>query len=481
MTSIFTRLLIATSLCLSAQAAEPTPPVRPNIILLLSDDQDWNGLSTPMHPDMPGSQSDYFETPRLAKFAAESMRFSNGYAPAPVCSPTRISLQTGMTPARLVWTKAAPPQTGHKLIEGDSRRAIRDEETTIAELLQSAGYATAHFGKWHLSGGGPERHGYDVSDGDTGNRDADSHTDPNPVDIFGMTDRAKAFMEQSKKADKPFYLQMSYHALHVPENAMKSSRAHFEKKPAGRIHRDPARAAIAYDLDTGVGRLLDAVSALGIEKTTYVIYMSDNGGGGGGKGSKGAAIGLRGGKGALWEGGLRVPLIVRGPGIEPNSWCHQPVVGYDWFPTFCRWAGVKKGLPEHLDGGDLTPLLLGKDEPVQRRDSALLFHFPHYQGDTPQSTLRDGDLKLVLYHENKTRRLFDLAKDPSEQIDLADARKDDADRLEVKLRARLADAGAKMPQPNPNYDPTKAPEPRKSGKAGKAGKDGKKNRKTDKP
>jgi arylsulfatase A-like enzyme len=472
MTTIFIRLLLLAGLCLIARAAEPNVPARPNIIVLLSDDQDWNGLSTPMDPAVRGSQSDYYETPNLAKFAAEGMRFSNGYAPAPVCSPTRISLQTGMTPARLGWTKAAPPEMNHKLVEGGSRKAIRDEETTIAKLLRRAGYATAHFGKWHLSGGGPELHGYDTSDGDTGNRDADPYTDPNPVDIFGMTDRAKAFMETNSKAGRPFYLQMSYHALHVPENALKSSLAHFQEKPPGRIHRDSARAAISYDLDTGVGRLLAAITALGLEKSTYVIYMSDNGGGGGGKGGKRAAAGLRGGKGTLWEGGIRVPFIVRGPGIKPNSWCHQPVVGYDWFPTFCRWAGVKEGLPAKLDGGDLTPLLFGNDQPVKRRDPGLLFHFPHYQGDTPQSALREGSLKLIFYHESRTRRLFDLASDPCERNDLAVTRKNDANRLEAALRARLTEAGANMPQPNPAYDPAKDRGDRMGGKGGKGAKGG---------
>lgn len=472
-THITALLLIAAAIGICAGNAEPTTPAPPNIIVLLSDDQDWNGLSVPMHPDMPGSKSDYHETPRLETFAAQGMRFSNGYAPAPVCSPTRISLQTGMTTARLGWTKAAPPEANHKLIEGDCRKSIRDEEITIAEVLRTAGYATAHFGKWHLSGGGPERHGYDVSDGDTGNRDADPHVDPNPVDIFGMTGRAISFMEKNSKAGKPFFLQMSYHALHVPENAMKSSLAHFEAKTPGKLHRDPARAAITLDLDTGVGRLLDAVHDMGLEKNTYVIYMADNGGGGGG--GKGAASALRGGKGGLAEGGIRVPFIVRGPGIAPNSWCHQPVVGYDWFPTFCHWAGVKETLPATLDGGDLTPLLTGGKDVVKRRDPALLFHFPHYQGDVPQSAIREGDLKLVLYHEDQTYRLFDLSADPSEQHDLAKARGEDAARLAGRLRARLAEAGAKMPIPNPAYDPTKEPVRRKGGKQDKTEKRGGRN------
>jgi arylsulfatase A len=466
------KLFLILTGCLQVLAlTADTPPVsRPNIILLLSDDQDWNGLSVRMHPDIAESRSDYFETPNLEKFAAQGMRFSNGYAPAPVCSPTRISLQTGMTPARLGWTKAAPAETGYRLIEGDNRKAIRDEEVTFAELLSKNGYATAHFGKWHLGGSGPEKHGYDVSDGDTGNREAEAFKDPNPVDIFGMTDRAKAFMEKNVKAGKPFYLQMSYNALHVPENANRTSLAKFTAKNPGQLHRDPARAAIAYDLDTGVGKLLAALSALGLDKNTYVIYMADNGGGGGGgKGGKGASQGLRGGKGGLWEGGIRVPFIVRGPGVAPGSWCHQPVVGYDFFPTFCRWACVKDKLPALLDGGDLSPLLAGGNQPVARKDGALLFHFPHYQGDTPVSSLREGDLKLVLYHEDNTRLLFDLAKDPAERTNLLEARKEDAARLEAKLRARLKEADAKMPVASTTYKPGEEPVRKKGGKGGKKG------------
>ncbi|MCU0795268.1 MAG: sulfatase [Akkermansiaceae bacterium] len=455
--------LAFTACSLLLAAVEPTPVPHPNIIVLLADDQSWNGLSTRMHPDMPGSRSDYHETPNLEKFAASGMRFSNGYAPAPVCSPTRISLLTGMTPARLGWTKAAPPESGHKLVEGASRKSIRAEETTFPELLRGAGYATAHFGKWHLAGGGPEAHGFDVSDGDTGNHDADPFIDPNPVDIFGMTERAKSFMAARAEEGKPFYLQMSYHALHRPENALKASLARFSAKTPGRIHRDPAVAALSYDLDTGVGRLLDAVATLGLEKNTYVIYMADNGGGGG-KGGKGSTDRLHGGKGALWEGGIRVPFIVRGPGIEPGSWCHQPVVGYDWFPTFCRWAGIKDDLPSKLDGGDLTPVLLGRDQPVERHDPALLFHFPHYQGDTPQSAIREGDFKLILSIETRTRKLFDLRHDPAERNDLANERKELADRLESRLRERLKEAGAAMPTVNPDYDPAAAPAPRREGK-----------------
>ncbi|MBL9155532.1 MAG: sulfatase-like hydrolase/transferase [Verrucomicrobiales bacterium] len=443
-----------------------TPVERPNIVFLLSDDQDWTGLSVQMHPDLPNSKSDFYRTPHLEKFAAQGMRFSAAYSPAPVCSPTRISLQTGMSPAKLGWTKAAPAEEGHKLIEGANRKSIRPEETTVAEMLKTEGYATAHYGKWHLSGGGPEAHGYDESDGDTGNRDADAHVDPNPVDIFGMTDRASAFMEKQSRAGKPFYVQMSYFALHLPENALKATRAFYDSQPPGKMHSDPARAAITTDLDTGVGRLLESIDRLGLTGKTYVIYMSDNGAGGG----KGNGRPLTAGKGGVWEGGIRVPLIVRGPGIEANSWCHQRVVGYDFFPTLCRWAGVTKPLPAGIEGGDLTPLIFeGSREPVKRPHEELVFHFPHYQGDTPHSAIYLGRHKLLHFYETGETQLFDLDADLGETRDLSRSQPEVAADLKRRLDAYLAEVGASMPKMNPTYDPAKEP----AGKGGGGGKGGK--------
>ncbi len=451
-----------------AMSATAAPVERPNIVFLLSDDQDWTGLSVQMHPDLPNSKSDFYRTPNLEKFAAQGMRFSAAYAPAPVCSPTRISLQTGMSPAKLGWTKAAPAEEGHKLIEGANRKSIRHEETTIGEMLQGAGYATAHYGKWHLSGGGPEANGYDESDGDTGNRDADAFVDPNPVDIFGMTERATAFMEKQSRAGKPFFVQMSYYALHLPENALRATRAFYESQSPGRMHADIDRAAITTDLDTGVGRLLESIDRLGLAKNTYVIYLSDNGAGGGGKGG---VRPLSAGKGGVWEGGIRVPLIVRGPGIAADSWCHERVVGYDFFPTFCRWAGVKEPLPEGLEGGDLTPLLFeGARGPVQRAREELVFHFPHYQGDTPHSAILMGDQKLIHFYETGESRLFDLKKDLAESNDISAAQPEIVSDLKRRLESYLAEVGAAMPETNPYFDPAKEPAGKGGGKGGK-GKD----------
>ncbi|MFO1021773.1 MAG: sulfatase-like hydrolase/transferase [Planctomycetales bacterium] len=191
---------------------------RPNIVFMLSDDQGWNGLSVAMHPSISGSRGDIYHTPNLEKLASQGMRFTAAYAPAPVCSPTRACLQTGRTPAFLHWTKAAPPEAGHKLNEPQLVKSLATSETTIAEMLKEAGYTTAHFGKWHISGGGPGNHGYDEHDGDTGNEHAYQFRDPNPVDIFGMAERAERFMEKASKKGQPFFIQLSWNALHAPEN-----------------------------------------------------------------------------------------------------------------------------------------------------------------------------------------------------------------------------------------------------------------------
>lgn len=456
------------ALVLLSHAAIAAAP--PNFIFILSDDQDWTGISVQMHPDLPNSKSDFYRTPNLEKFAAQSMRFSAAYAPAPVCSPTRISLQTGRNPAALGWTKAALAEEGHRLIERASRKHIGSEETTIAEMLCTAGYATAHFGKWHLGGGGPEQHGYDVSDGDTGNRDADQHVDPNPVDIFGMNERAGTFLKKQVQARKPFYMQMSYYALHLPQNALKATRAFYGNQTPGRMHSDVDRAAITTDLDTGVGRLLEAVEHLGLTANTYVIYKSDNGGGKGkGGGGRENLRPLTAGKGGVWEGGIRVPLIIRGPGIAANSWCHQRVVGYDFFPTLCKLAGLKAALPSNLDGGDLSSLLRGSKEPVKRPREPLVFHFPHYQGDTPHSAILSGNMKLIHFYETDENMLFDLKADLAERNNLASKQPELTSTLAKQLADYLKEVRAEMPKPNPNYDPNKEPARKGGGKGGKKG------------
>ncbi len=452
-------------------AATKLEAAQPNIILVLSDDQSWNGLSTRMHPDLPWSASDFVRTPNIARLAKQGMRFSAAYAPASVCSPTRISLQTGKSPAQLHWTKAAPTMTaasGYKLIPPTIRKHIGREEITIAEMLKTAGYATAHYGKWHIGGGGPGLHGYDEHDGDTGNKDAAPHKDPNPVDIFGMSRRAIAFMKKNHAAKKPFFIQLSYHALHYSENALETTKKEYQARGGRRNEKEITRGALAENLDTGVGMLMKALDELKAVDNTYFIYMSDNGAGGGkGNGS------LRGGKGGVWEGGIRVPLIIRGPNIKPNTFCHSRVVGYDLYPTFCQWSGVEAPLPKGVEGGSIIPLLAKGEGIVKRPREELVFHFPHYQSkDGPHTAILSGDLKLVRFYETDRLNLFNLRQDISESNDLAVKMPDKTKELNAKLSEYLKQVSARLPVVNPQYDPNKPPtSTRKGGKGGKGGKE----------
>ena len=445
-------------------------PSRPNIVLMLADDQGWNGLSVAMHPDRPGARSDLVQTPHLEQLAAAGMRFSAAYAPAPVCSPTRIAIQTGKSPARLHWTKAAPPERGHRLVEPDLVKRIAADETTVAELLGAAGYATAHYGKWHIAGGGPGPHGYDEHDGDTGNESATRFTDPNPVDIFGMAERAEAFMKKQAAAGRPFFVQLSWNALHAPGNARRATLEKYARLTGGTADdRRTAVAAIADDLDAGVGAVLDAIGRLGLAGTTYVIYTSDNGAGGAGRRG-----GLGGGKGSVFEGGIRVPFIVRGPGVAAGSWCHAPIVGYDLLPTFAAWAGIPdRDLPAGIEGGSIAGLVAaGGAGKVVRPREELVFHFPHYQsGHAPHSAIRLGDLKLLRFYEDDTVRLFDLSRDAGEEDDLAAARPGEAARLRTLLDAHLAAVGAQLPTVNPEFDPAGPPPERRKGAGRKRGGD----------
>lgn len=450
-------------LLISTFAGAQTAP--PNIVFMLSDDQAWNGLSVPMHPDLEGSFNPQYHTPNAQRLADQGMRFSAAYAPASVCAPTRISFMTGLTPASVHWTKAGPSlrATGNPpLLPPQNTRTLASSYVTVAELLQEAGYTTAHFGKWHIDGGGPEKHGFDLSDGNLGNEAAEQFTDPNPVDLFGMAERAEQFMQQARDDGQPFYVQLSWHALHSPGNALKSSMKKYEDAGIGNP-RQVQKAAITHDLDTAVGRVIDAVDRLGLGDNTYVIFMSDNGGTGGHdtnerrRRSRNQAPTLTGGKGSLWEGGIRVPLIVRGPGIEANSWSHTRVVGYDFYPTFLEWAGASDTMPRGQDapeGGSLVDLLTGKNDDVDRPRDEMVFHFPHYQTpDGPHSAIYLDQYKLIRFDTTQRLALFDIDADPLEQNDLADEERGVVRKLERKLDAYLDDVDAQRVTPNPDYDP----------------------------
>ena len=436
-----------------AHAKPPAVKAKPNIILVLTDDLGWTDTSLQMMPDRPETKSDFYQTPALAGMAKRGMIFSNAYSPAPVCTPSRGSVQFGKTPARLKHTVV------HDIL-AKSRCVDCKKEVALPQMIKSAdsNYVTAHFGKWGFPPRSPEHSGYDVTDGNTNNGDGDwtskKGNKPLPPDdpkrIFSITKRATAFMEKCTRASRPFFMQISHYAVHVQHYARgetvekyrkaprgkKCNKKDYENPPPKRNAWDTLYAAMIEDLDTGLGKVLDKVRELGLDENTYVIFTSDNGGG-----FRGNAP-LRGGKAELWEGGLRVPAVICGPGVKPGTWCNQPIAGWDIYPTVADLIGNTKPLSEGLDGGSIRPLFSDPEKgSVKRGLDAFVFHFPWYSG-TPMTAIRAGDYKLIMHLNTGESRLFNLAKDISETNDLSKSMPEMSETLQKKLKRYLKDVGA---------------------------------------
>jgi arylsulfatase A-like enzyme len=373
---------------------------QPNFIFILSDDQSWNGTSVLMDPSQPDSRSDYYQTPILEAFAKKGMIFSQGYASAPKCAPTRISILTGKSTSRLHFTFTDNIQeAGTRVLEAKTELAIPDSLTTMAEWLKKLGlnYTTAHYGKWHIQGKGPAFHGFDRGDGETGNEDGnhDGLIQTNPRNIFSITDSACVFMSDAVKNGKPFYVQLSHHAPRSPFEATQKSVDEWKdliKHPLGKRHKDAEYGAMLQDLDAGLNTLFNKIKELNITDNTYIIYIGDNGAGGNNSP-------LKGGKSSTQEGGIRVPFMIIGPGIPANTYQTAPVVAYDLFPTIAALATYGNAiLPPLLDGTSLLPLLKPQlNLPFNRNQQELVFHCPHFNPNTfPQSAWIDKDYKLLV-------------------------------------------------------------------------------------
>lgn len=431
---------------------------QPNIIFILTDDMSWTGTSVQIDQQTIESKSDFYQTPNIAMLAAHGMSFSAAYAPGPLCSPSRAGILTGKTPAELHMTTpgGGRPQDNQKLLSPDFIRDLPSSEDTIGELLRRKGYATAHLGKWHLGRGNPGQHGFDVHDGSTSNNGPGDYEDPNPKDIFELTHRAAVFMEKQAKTGKPFYLQLSHYAVHLPVQALKASEARFGNIQKGERHSSVEYAAMTWDLDTSIGMLLEKIDELKLTDNTYVVFMSDNGAPGNPRVSQN--LPLAGGKGTLYEGGIRVPLIVRGPGISAGTFCREAVTGCDLLPTFCEWADAPP--PEEIEGTSIAPLLKGMPQSFKRSDSALLFHFPHYgkgPNQKPQSAIIVGNYKLLKHWDDGTLELFNLDTDLSEEADLSHQMPEKTDQLNKLLESRLEAVKAQVPTENPNYRKSATP------------------------
>tara|TARA_B100000767_G_C19758931_1_gene534250 strand:+ start:982 stop:2451 length:1470 start_codon:yes stop_codon:yes gene_type:complete len=422
----------------------------PNFILILADDQGWNGTSVKMMHNEPGSKSDYFETPNLELLAESGIRFSDAYAGAPVCAPSRYSIQFGKTPARLSLIRVGM-NTEHIDHEGF---------TSIPKALKkiNSQYRTAHFGKWGM-GSNPSVLGYDISDGPTKNKDGNFINNKSqwenvfkndPKNIFSLTDRAIEFIASSKAQEKPFYLQISHYAVHSDIESKEKSYARLKDKPKGAQQKNLGFAAMTFDLDAGLGILLKKIRELGIQDNTYIIYMSDNGSvpniPGAKKYEKSYNFPLSRGKWDALEGGLRVPLIITGPGIKNGSESAIPVSGTDLLPTIIDLAGNKTITLNEIDGGSFAPILLNKNnKQVKRAVDGIFFHVPYKNGialKRPHSAVRKGDYKLVKFQDDKSISLFNLVKDKMEQINLTTQKPEKAKELEKILDNYLIEVRA---------------------------------------
>ena len=437
-------------LCLFVLAGLPLSAKPPNFVIVLGEGHGWSSTSVQMDDAVPASKSPDICTPNLETLAQGGMRFANFYAASPRCTPSRAAIFTGKSPAALHMTfvgegKADNRGTANgKLLPPDCLIELPTGETTIAEFLKANGYATAHFGKWHVGRTDPSVHGFDESDGPTNNGGPENVPNPHPKQLFGMTERGMDFMARQVKAGNPFYLQLSHYAFRHAEGGRQEPA-----KPEGGAPPDPAQAET--DLDVAFGMLLKKINELGIADNTYVIFTTDHG-------SPGKNPPLAGGKGTVSEGGLRVPFIIRGPGIQAGTCSHVRAEDEDLFPTVAALAGIKNPWPAGLEGGSLAGVLHDAGKGVVKRPcEEFVVHFPHYDKDPsgPASAILLGDLKLVRTYETGALHLYNIAQDPGERRDLAPGMPDKTKDLDRRLTVYLDSVHARMPVPNPNYDPSK--------------------------
>ncbi|MHC4584719.1 MAG: sulfatase [Planctomycetota bacterium] len=447
---------------------------RPNIVFILVDDLGWS--------DVGCYGSDLHETPNIDRLARQGMRFTDAYAAAPVCSPTRASIMTGKYPARLhmtIWYESSVnPPKNRRLIPPVTQGNMPHEQVTIAEVLKKAGYFTAHVGKWHLGNAShyPETQGFDVNIGGTFWGAPTTFFYPYggpsrwggefryvPHLEFGsegeyltdrLTDEALRVIDKSK--DKPFFLNLCYHTVHTPIEGKPDLVEYYKKKVKPSMHHQNYEyAAMVHSLDENIGRILAKINELGINDNTVVIFFSDNGGYINRYETKAVTDNypLRSGKGSLYEGGTRVPLIVRWPGVtKAGSLCGYPVISTDFYPTILDMTGLS-GIPKHnadMDGLSLVPLL--KNPTVGLKRKALYWHYPHYYPTTsPVSSILQGDWKLIEYFEDKRIELYNLKKDIGETNNLAEKMPNKTEELRKRLHSWRKAVDAQMPVTNPKY------------------------------
>lgn len=450
-------------LCLSALAVQfHLPPLcpaaaRPNIVVIMADDLGWRDLHCYGNAGV--------DTPHLDQLAAEGMKFTDAYAASPVCTPTRAAMMTGQAPARLGITNHAPGNPdgfslpGSNLQEPPTLRHLPLSHTTIAERLSAAGYATAHIGKWHLShvarvgqdgltepGLRPEHQGFSLNVGGCDLGGPPSYFAPYRISALKdgpkgeflperLADEAIQFIRAPR--DGPFFLNWWPYCVHYPMQSTDALIAKYKRRPEV---KDPVYAAMIEAMDSAIGRFLKALEEAGLRDSTLILFKSDNGG------FHGVNKPLRGIKGMLYEGGIRVPWIVRWPGrVQPGSTCGTPVISMDCHPTLLEAAGLPP-TPDHpLDGQSLLPLLTQSSGFARE---ALFFHYPNYafhKQNRLGSAVREGDFKLIRHDDTGEAELYNLAADIGESKNIARESPGTAQRLTAKLDAWLRETGARLP------------------------------------
>lgn len=446
---------------------------KPNIIFILADDLGRMDIAC-YNPET------FYETPNIDSLAKSGMRFTQGYAACCVCSPTRGSILTGKYPPRFGVTDFIPGMRSAKMLSAQNATYLPLEETTVAEAMRDGGYATFFAGKWHLGGGefSPNAQGFGpslVTDEKGGSQfwypksdlPPPSHTD-DPKTTERIVDEAVKFIGAHK--DRPFFAYLPFLAVHTPLGARPELVAKYGKKKASApadswgqereskvrlVQNNAVYAGMLEQLDSGIGRVLDALKKNGLTEKTVVVFMSDNGGLSTSEGHPTSNLPFRGGKGWPYEGGIREPWIVCAPGIiKAGSLCDTPVISTDFYPTLLELAGLPLKPEQHLDGVSIKPLLKGE---TMKRGKPLFWHYPHYgnQGGAPHGIIRDGEWKLIEWYEDGALELYNIPQDGGEKNNLALQQPDRVKELHSKLISWRKEVGALMPTPNPNYNPSK--------------------------
>ncbi|MHC4171516.1 MAG: sulfatase [Planctomycetota bacterium] len=445
---------------------------KPNILFILADDLGWSQIGCYGSDPALREPSSFYETPNIDRLAGEGMKFTDAYAACPVCSPTRASIMTGKYPARLHVTDfiAGGAFPYEKLKQPEWQKYLPLEETTIAEVFKTAGYATASFGKWHLSIAkkppesgpyNPDKQGFDES---IITYKPKSNQDPekDAHNVEAITKKSLEFLEKNK--NKPFFLYVTHNTIHNPLLGKSKLVEKYRNKPGSDLtQNNPVVGAMVEELDNSVGRLLKKLEELEIADKTIVVFFSDNGG----LESAAKQTPLRSGKANLYEGGIREPLIVRWPGVvKPGSICSEPVISVDFFPTFLEILGLENKAKKAIDGVSIVPLL---KQTGSLNRKAIYWHYPHYHSSSigPCGAVRRGNYKLIEWFDEticgpgNRFELYNLKEDIGEQNNLAKKMPQKARELRKLLANWRSEVNAQMLTPNPDYNPNKA---KKSGK-----------------